>query len=327
MEVNSESIFQIKNDDDFKTVAFNQLRYQFENNLILNKYYDALNFKIESISELNEIRFLPIELFKSNEIVCGANNATHIFSSSGTTGQITSKHFVKDIAIYEKSFLKCFEMFYGKPEAYCFLFLLPSYLERTGSSLVYMAEYLVKRSANKSSGFYLSNYQDLKIKILEQKNKGEKTILFGVTYALLDLCEFDLSLDENFIVIETGGMKGKRKEVTKQELHSVLKEKLKINTVHSEYGMTELLSQAYSKGDGIFQCPPWMKILIRDPYSPNEYLPQGKVGAINVIDLANLHSCSFIATQDLGRDLGEGKFEILGRMNDAELRGCNLMID
>jgi phenylacetate-coenzyme A ligase PaaK-like adenylate-forming protein len=327
MEIQSESIFQIMEDADFKKIAINQLRYQYENNLILNRYYNALNIKIECISELNEIRFLPIELFKSNEIICGKPEVKHVFSSSGTTGQITSKHFVKDISMYEKSFFKCFEMFYGRPEAYCFLFLLPSYLERAGSSLVYMAENLVKKSGNNSSGFYLNNYEELKNKILEQNYKGEKTILFGVTYALLDLCELDIALDENFIVIETGGMKGKRKEITKQELHNILKEKLKINAVHSEYGMTELLSQAYSKRDGIFKCPPWMKILIRDPYSPNEYFPQGRVGAINVIDLANLYSCSFIATQDLGRDLGDGKFEILGRMNDAELRGCNLMID
>ena len=318
---------EIKTESDFLDVSIQNFKYQFNNNLVFRNYCKLVGYKEEITASLQEIKFLPVELFKSNKIYCGVSDEEKIFTSSGTTGQINSKHYVKNISTYEKSFLKCFELFYGKPEDYCFLFLLPSYLERSGSSLVYMANYLIENSKNPSSGFFLNNYDELKLQLIEQKRKKEKTMLFGVTYALLDLCEMEIPLDENFIVMETGGMKGKRKEMIKEELHQILKEKFRVSKIHSEYGMTELLSQAYSKGDGIFECPPWMRIIIRDPYNPMEFLPEGKSGAINIIDLANIDSCSFLATQDLGRSLGNGKFEVLGRMNNAELRGCNLMID
>jgi phenylacetate-coenzyme A ligase PaaK-like adenylate-forming protein len=317
----------IKTESDFNELALENFKFQFNNNPVFQNYCKLLGQNEVIIESIDKIKFLPVELFKSNPVYCGIPDSNHLFTSSGTTGQINSKHYVKDIKIYEKSFLKCFKMFYGEPIDYCFLFLLPAYLERSGSSLVYMAKSLIEQSKNPSSGFYLHNYEELKLKLIEQKRKKEKTMLFGVTYALLDLCEMDIELDDNFVVMETGGMKGRRKEMIKEELHQILKEKFQVSKIHSEYGMTELLSQAYSKGDGIFECPPWMKILIRDPYTPSEYLPEGRTGAINIIDLANLHSCSFIATQDLGKSLGDGKFEILGRMNDAELRGCNLMLD
>jgi phenylacetate-coenzyme A ligase PaaK-like adenylate-forming protein len=318
---------EIKTESDFLDFTIKNFKYQFNNNLLFRNYCKLVGYKEEIIESLQEIKFLPVELFKSNKVYCGVSDEEKIFTSSGTTGQINSKHYVKNISIYEKSFLKCFELFYGKPEDYCFLFLLPSYLERSGSSLVYMANCLIENSKNPSSGFFLNNYDELKLQLIEQKRKKEKTMLFGVTYALLDLCEMEIPLDENFIVMETGGMKGKRKEMIKEELHQILKEKFRVSKIHSEYGMTELLSQAYSEGDGIFECPPWMRIIIRDPYNPMEFLPEGKSGAINIIDLANIDSCSFLATQDLGRSLGNGKFEVLGRMNNAELRGCNLMID
>ena len=320
-------VFSIRSEEEFNACAVGLFKYQYENNYVYHQFCRLTSFTGTDIPHYTKINFLPIELFKSNAIYCGNSAGNHIFTSSGTTGQTPSKHYVKDLGLYEISFLKGFEFFYGNPSDYCFLFLLPSYLEREGSSLVYMAKILIEKSNNPSSGFYLNNYLELKEKLIQQKNKREKTILFGVTYALLDLCESDIQLDENFIVIETGGMKGRRKEMIKDELHEVLKKKLRIKHVHSEYGMTELLSQAYSKSDGVFECPPWMRVIIRDPYSPGEFLPFGKTGAINIIDLANQDSCAFIATQDLGRIVGPGKFEVLGRMNDAELRGCNLMVD
>ena len=327
MTLDPRQIFSLLNEAEFDEIALKIFQHQIHHNKVYKNYFGLLKINPDTIVSIDQIRFLPIELFKSNEVVCEHDSIDYIFTSSGTTSEISSRHFVKDISLYEESFLKCFELFYGNPEQYCFLFLLPSYLEREGSSLIYMAQTLINKSGDASSGFYLNNYNDLIAKIKEQKKKKEKTVLFGVTYALLDLAAMDVALDENFIVFETGGMKGRRKEMVKSELHELLKKKLHVTSIHSEYGMTELLSQAYSKSDGIFKCPPWMKILIRDPYSPYENLPKGRAGAINVIDLANFHSCSFIETQDLGRDLGNGTFELLGRMNEAQLRGCNLMIE
>ena len=303
-----------------------QFAFQFDQNQVYREYCQLLQISPGQITSYLEIPFLPIQLFKSRKVFCGSEDAEIIFTSSGTTGQVPSSHHVKHVKIYEDSFLKSFRYFYGNPEQYCFLCLLPSYLERSGSSLVYMAERLIELSKNAISGFFLHNHSELKITIDELKHSGQKTILFGVTYALMDLAECGVQLDDSFIVMETGGMKGNREELPKAAIHDYLKNKLGVSTIHSEYGMTELLSQAYSTAEGIFSCPPWMKVCIRDPYAPNEYLGHHKTGGINVIDLANIHSCSFIATQDLGRTFSEHQFELAGRFNEAELRGCNLLL-
>jgi phenylacetate-coenzyme A ligase PaaK-like adenylate-forming protein len=286
-----------------------------------------LKINPETVEHYTQIPFLPIEFFKTKGVICdGIQDNAICFSSSGTTGQINSKHYVNDISIYESSFHQGFELFYGKPSDYCILALLPNYLERMGSSLVYMFDKLIQVSQHPQSGFYLNNLQDLKKTIEELKQTKQKTILLGVTYALLDLAEMGVELTNDFIVMETGGMKGRRKELLKEELHQILIQLLKVDVIHSEYGMTELLSQAYSKQDGVFQCSPWMKVLIRDMNDPFTYVKERKSGGVNVIDLANLNSCAFIETKDLGRLNQDSHFEILGRFNNSDLRGCNLMI-
>lgn len=319
-------IFELKSDDDFNALALKVFKYQLLNNAPYHKYVSALNLNINDITHYSQIPFLPIEFFKSQQVLTKSlkNNAIY-FSSSGTTGQITSKHYVNDILLYEASFTKCFQQFYGNIEDYCVLALLPNYLERTESSLVYMFNKLIKDSNHKLSGFYLNNLQDLvqTIKLLKQAN--HKTLLLGVTYALLDLAEMNVELTDNFIVMETGGMKGRRKELIKDELHDILKSKFKVSSIHSEYGMTELLSQAYSTKNGIFRCPPWMKILVRDVNDPFSYVQNKKTGGLNIIDLANVNSCSFIETKDLGKINEDFDFEILGRFDDSDIRGCNLM--
>lgn len=321
------NIFEVKNETDFNTVALSVFHYQYINNLIYKAYVNSLNRDVKSINHYTEIPFLPIEFFKTKDVVCSNIKASAIcFTSSGTTGQITSKHWVNDVAVYEKSFLTGFSEFYGSTEDYCILALLPNYLERSGSSLVYMFDKLIKNSKHKDSGFYLNNINELVSKIIELKTKKQKTILLGVTYALLDLAEKGVELSEDFIVMETGGMKGKRKEMIKEELYAVLVNGLKVNSIHSEYGMTELLSQAYSKGMGVFRCPSWMKILVRDVNDPFTYVKNGKNGGINVIDLANLDSCAFIETKDLGKLHTDNSFEIIGRFDNSDIRGCNLMI-
>uniref|UniRef100_UPI003567DA85 acyl transferase n=1 Tax=Labilibaculum sp. TaxID=2060723 RepID=UPI003567DA85 len=249
------------------------------------------------------------------------------FTSSGTTGNLTSRHFVPDLKMYEQSFTKGFEQYYGSVSDYCILALLPSYLEREGSSLIYMMEHLIRDSKHPKSGFYLHNHEELIATIKELKKQNQKILLLGVSFALLDLAEkFQLDL-ENVIVMETGGMKGRRKEITREELHAFLTKRLGVEKIHSEYGMTELLSQAYSKGDSLFFTPSWMKVLIRDTYDPFSYEKQGRSGGVNVIDLANIHSCSFIETQDLGRIHADGSFEILGRFDHSDIRGCNLLVN
>lgn len=301
--------------------------YQFQYNAIYRQYVLSLKINPIDVTHYSQIPFLPIEFFKSHEIICNRVEENAVcFSSSGTTGQITSKHYVNDICIYETSFKKGFDLFYGKPSEYCILALLPNYLERSGSSLVYMFDSLIKESTHSLSGFYLNNLNDLikTIEVLKQAN--QKTILLGVTYALLDLAEMGIELNDQFIVMETGGMKGRRKEMLKEELHRILKDKFKISSIHSEYGMTELLSQAYSQKEGVFKCSPWMKVLIRDVNDPFSYVKPHKGGGVNVIDLANVNSCSFIETKDLGKFTEGFDFEILGRFDNSDLRGCNLMI-
>lgn len=325
-------IFELKTnsntvEQDFNLVAIKVFKYQFQNNAVYQQYVLSLKIDPDNIHHFSQIPFLPIEFFKTQKVVCdNVNESTVCFSSSGTTGQITSKHYVNDIKIYESSFDEGFKRFYGNPSDYCILALLPNYLERTGSSLVYMFNKLISDSNHAFSGFYLNNLDDLikTIDILKQSN--QKTLLLGVTYALLDLADMNLELSDNFIVMETGGMKGKRKEMLKEELHQILKEKFKVESIHSEYGMTELLSQAYSNKNGLFKCPPWMKILIRDINDPFSYVKPQKSGGVNVIDLANINSCSFIETKDLGKINQDSDFEILGRFDNSDIRGCNLML-
>lgn len=321
------SLTYYSTDVEFNKLAMEVFQHQATHNIVYSHYLSNLQQNLNLIRHYNQIPFLPIEFFKTQQVVCDQVDADSVcFSSSGTTGQITSKHFVNDISVYETSFQKGFEQFYGNPADYCILALLPNYLERTGSSLVYMFDKLIKESGHPQSGFYLNNLNDLAKTIKTLKESGQKTLLLGVTYALLDLAELEVELSENFIVMETGGMKGKRKELLKEELHAILKDKFKVSAIHSEYGMTELLSQAYSKKNGLFECPPWMKVLIRDVNDPFSYVKPKKSGGVNVIDLANINSCSFIETKDLGRYNENAHFEILGRFDNSDIRGCNLMI-
>lgn len=320
-------IFALKSEADFNTLALKVFHYQYQCNAAYHHYVLALKLNPNDINHYSQIPFLPIEFFKTQQVICNELSENAVcFSSSGTTGQITSKHYVNDPRIYEYSFAKGFENIYGKPSDYCILALLPNYLERTGSSLVYMFNKLIADSHHKLSGFYLNNLTDLVSTIETLKQSGQKTLLLGVTYALLDLADLNLELTDNFIVMETGGMKGRRKELLKEELHLTLKSKLKVSLIHSEYGMTELLSQAYSKDNGIFECPPWMKVMIRDVNDPFSYVKKQKSGGVNIIDLANINSCSFIETKDLGRINQDSYFEILGRFDDSDIRGCNLMV-
>ncbi len=320
-----DGIFKIRNKVDFNTLALYIFRYQAQKNKIYNLYINKLGININNITDIKDIPFLPIEFFKTHKILTG--NKTHkiVFTSSGTEGLQTSKHYVNNLKIYEQSFLQGFENFYGNVSQYTILALLPSYLERKGSSLIYMMNFLINK-ADKQSGFYLNNLNELTQKIKYLKKNGKKIFLIGVSYALINLAEIfspDLS---GCIVMETGGMKGRRREMSKKELHNFLSKKFNIKKIHSEYGMTELLSQAYSQGNGIFKPQPWMKILIRDIYDPFSFVKYNNSGGINVIDLANIYSCSFIETKDLGKLHKNGNFEILGRFDNSDIRGCNLLV-
>lgn len=308
-------------------MALDVFRFQLENNSVYRNFVKSLKTDPDRISDYRAIPFLPIEFFKTQQVVCGPVSPEDVvFSSSGTTGQVTSRHYVKDPGLYCESFLKGFELFYGDVRNYCILALLPSYLERSGSSLVYMFDELIRRSGHPAGGFYLHNMDELIHTIQTEQQGNQKILLLGVTYALLDLAEQGIALNDRVIVMETGGMKGRRKEMIKEEVHAVLKGRFGIGAIHSEYGMTELLSQAYAKKDGLFECPPWMRVLVRDANDPFDYVRPGRGGGINVIDLANLYSCSFIETKDLGKLHEQNRFEILGRFDNSDLRGCNLMI-
>lgn len=320
-------IVQIKNQIEFEQCALEAFRFQYNNISVYKEYCKELNINHHQVNSIKDIPFLPIEFFKSHYIAPAEQKVSHIFTSSGTTGSQTSKHHIVDIALYEQSFLHAFHLFYGNINNYCVLALLPSYLERSGSSLVYMANKLIKLSTNPNSGFYLNNYSELSSKMAELINNGQKVLLIGVTYALLDLAEQFPQKLSNTIIMETGGMKGKRKELIREELHNILKTAFGVNSVHSEYGMTELLSQAYSNGNGIFKTPPWMQIYIRDTYDPFSYMTHGRSGGINIIDLANINSCCFIETKDVGKLISDDTFTILGRFDDSDIRGCNLMAD
>ena len=324
--MNPELIFDISCPLDFEKKALEIFKFQFENNLVYRSFCDLLCKHPSEIKDLKDIPFLPIDFFKSHEIKISSKKTSKIFTSSGTTGTNLSKHYVTDLDLYEKSFINCFKVFYGDINDYTILGLLPSYLERNNSSLVYMVNKMIEQSKFPESRFYLDEIDKLKETILNLEKEKRKTILIGVSYALLDLVEYQKFNLKHTIIMETGGMKGKRKELIKSELHKLLKNGFGVNNIHSEYGMTELLSQAYSKKNGLFSTPPWMKILIRDTEDPQSILPLAKTGGINIIDLANINSCPFIATMDLGKLHENGQFEVLGRFDQSDIRGCNLMV-
>ncbi len=311
----------------FEAAAIEVFQYQYENNPVYNEFVRLLSIKPAKVKSVNDIPFLPIEFFKTQKIISNNNPEQKIFESSGTTGIATSRHYVADLALYEKSLLLAFKLFFGDPKQFCILGLLPSYLERDNSSLVYMTDYLIKASAHPLSGFYLDDYKKLNDTIRQLEQQGQKTILLGVTFALLDFAEEFPQPLKNIIIMETGGMKGRREEISREELHTVLCDAFKVNSIFSEYGMTELLSQAYSKGNGVFQSPPWMKIFTRDVNDPFKLIETEQSGAINSIDLANLDSCSFISTSDLGKCSPDGTFEVIGRMDYSDIRGCNLLVE
>ena len=324
--LSSDDLFTISTKKQFEKIALKTFRFQYENNIVYKKFCDYLKTEVTNVKSLTQIPFLPIQFFKSHQIVSNTNTFQETFTSSGTTGAITSSHFVTDVTLYQQSYSQAFNQFYGNIENFVVLALLPSYLERSGSSLIYMVSDLIKKSQNPESDFYLNNYDELITKLLILNKRGQNVLLIGVTYALLDLIEKQNFKLKHTIVMETGGMKGKRKEMIREELHQILCDGFGVSTIHSEYGMTELLSQAYSLGDGIFECPNWMHVLIRDTEDAFSYVANQKTGGINVIDLANINSCSFIATQDLGKKYDNQSFEVLGRFDHSDIRGCNLMV-
>ena len=322
--LNADKIFNV-DDKNFEQIAFEVFQFQYINNNIYKSYCDLLKKTPSNIGDISSIPFLPISFFKSHSVIC-TKKYDKVFHSSGTTNENLSKHYVSDIHIYEQSFLKNFIDNYGDPKDYVILGLLPNYMENENSSLIYMVNNLIELSESNDSGFFLKEYDFIieKMKSLARENK--KIILIGVSYALLDLTESKNLNFENTIIIETGGMKGRRREMIKKELHETLKERTGLKKIHSEYGMTELLSQAYSKGDGIFSCPNWMRVFIRDINDPNFLYSNNKSGGINIIDLANINSCSFIATEDMGSLHKNGNFEIMGRIDHTDTRGCNLLV-
>ena len=311
--------------ENFHLRALDIFQYQAKNNLLYKRWIDYLGVNLDNVNEIRDIPFLPVSFFKTEAVVSGNFDSQVIFESSSTTGSIPSKHFVKDTELYRQSFLAGFQQFYGSPDEWCIIGLLPSYLERKGSSLVLMVHELIKQSGHSHSGFYLHNYEILASVLKELEAQKQQTLLIGVTFALIDFAhQFPLKL-ESTIIMETGGMKGRRKEMIREEVHDFLKKQFDASSVHSEYGMTELLSQAYSYGNGIFKSVPWMKVLVREEDNPLKVNIHGR-GLINIIDLANVHSCSFIATDDVGKVYEDGSFEVLGRMDNSDIRGCGLMV-
>ena len=321
-----QEVFSIHNEQQFAEAALQVFRFQAESCSVYREFIANLKVDIDTVDGIDKIPFLPISFFKSHEILSSDDKVQVTFTSSGTTGMINSRHLVTDVSWYEESFRRAFDLFYGDIRDYCVLALLPSYLEREGSSLIYMAEDLVKRSENPDSGFYLYNHNDLFAQLKRQQQAKRPTLLIGVTFGLLDFVEQHPINFPELMVMETGGMKGRRKEMIREELHQTLCNGFGVSSIHSEYGMTELLSQAYSNGNGIFNCPQWMKIITRDINDPMTLLDNDKTGGINVIDLANINSCSFIATQDLGKVYKDGSFEVLSRFDNSDIRGCNLLI-
>lgn len=324
-----QNIFDIKTESDFQAACLETFRYQYDNVEVYRKFVDYLNIDVSAIKEVNDIPFLPIEMFKNHLVLSKNSHAENYFQSSGTTQINRSKHYIADFSLYEKSIYKSFEQFIGKPEDYIFLGLLPNYSENTHSSLIYMVDFLMKKSDKPENGYFLYNHQELFD--LLQTLTDKKVILFGVSFALLDFLDFcdssdqTLKLSNSLTVIETGGMKGRKEEITKDELLMIFQQGLKTDKIYSEYSMTELLSQAYSLGENIYKSPNWMRILIRNTEDPFSYVEQGRTGAINIIDLANRNSCAFIATQDLGTSQN-GTFQVLGRIDHSDIRGCSLLV-
>lgn len=321
-----EKLFEVRTFQQLETTSLEFFRYQAEHNPVYRAYIRNLGVDPEKIRKIIDIPFLPVECFASFPLLTGKGTIKAEFTSSGTTGVKRSRHCIYDLSIYEESFSRTFESHYGDLKDLCILALLPGYLERKESSLIYMVDALIRQTGHPNSGFYLDNFHDLKEMLIQLEKQGQQILLFGVSFALLDFAEFFNSPITNTIVMETGGMKGRRKEITRNELHHRLCEKFGVSEIHSEYGMTEILSQAYSRGRGIFHTPPWMKVLIRDPYDPFDYLPAGRTGGINIIDLANIHSVSFVETQDLGKLHEDDGFEVLGRFDHSDIRGCNLLL-
>ena len=312
-------------DIGFEARAQEIFQFQLKNNAVYGAFVKALGTDTSRVDSITRIPFLPVRFFKSLEVKTGEFEPEAVFESSGTTGMISSRHLVKDLSLYRESFTRGFELFYGSASEYCIIGLLPSYLERGHSSLVLMVDDLIRQSGHPQSGFYLNEFDKLAAVLRELESREQKTLLIGVSFALLDFAEqYPIPL-KHTIIMETGGMKGRRKELIRQELHAILQQSFSLSAIHSEYGMTELLSQAYSKGDGIYHCPPWMKILLRDDEDPLRLITSGS-GVVNVIDMANIHSCSFIATDDAGKVYPDGSFEILGRVDGSDMRGCSLLV-
>lgn len=318
--IDTKSIFSIATQTDFDRVALEVFRFQAEACAPYREYLELLGVDPAAVECPEQIPFLPIELFKSHRVYCGSNPPQQIFTSSSTTGQTPSRHYVADLRIYEEAFTRSFELFYGPAEQTAIFALLPNYLEREGSSLIYMVEGLIRRGGG---GFYLYDHDAL---LRDMEAHQGKKILLGVSYALWDLAEEQRGALRDVIVMETGGMKGRREELPREEFHRLLCDAFGVQSIHSEYGMAELMSQAYSDGNGIFRTPPWMRICVRDLNDPFRLLPNGATGGVNLIDLANFYSCSFLQTQDLGKLYEDGSFRILGRISGSEIRGCNLLV-
>lgn len=322
----AQQVFSVADNTAFEQCALAVFQFQYQNNAVYRSYCDAIKVNAVAVKNLQQIPFLPIAFFKTHNVSCEAISINPVvFESSGTTGVQPSRHFVADAVLYEQSFRRTFTQFYGDVKDYCILGLLPSYLERQHSSLVFMVNDLIKRSHHSRSGFYLSDFEKLAATLTTLEKAQQKTILFGVTYALLDFAEQHSLPLRNTIIIETGGMKGRKQELLREQVHGLLKKSFSLPHIHSEYGMTELLSQAYATAGGLFQSPPWMRVLIREEDDPFSIAAHERTGGINVIDLANLYSCAFIATGDMGRLHANGSFEVLGRLDHAEVRGCSLL--
>lgn len=324
--ISIDKILNISSENEFKECYLEVFRFQAINSPVYSQYLNLLGTKIDEVDDIEKIPFLPIELFKSHKVVtaCSADDCELLFTSSGTTGMTPSCHHVFRSEIYEKSFLKAFELFYDRVEHCNIYALLPSYLEREGSSLIYMIQHLIEKAAD--GGFYLYNHDELLQKI-EDRDRNKKTILFGVSFALLDMAEsYKVDFDDEVIIMEIGGMKGRRRELPREELHELLCSSLGVTSINSEYGMCECLSQSYSFGSGVFSSPSWMRILTRDLHDPFRYTATGVRGGVNIIDLANIYSCSFIQTQDIGTVKTDGSFTIEGRIDNSDLRGCNLLV-
>jgi len=320
-------IFSIDSAEKFNSVALEVFKIQSSNSPVYREFLENLEINPSIINNIKDIPFLPVEFFKERDIILEGKSVQKIFTSSATSGMIPARHLVADLSIYEESFIRAFTHFYGDPKEWTILALLPSYLERDGSSLVYMADKLLKLTEDINSGFYLYNFDELFITLEKQKASKKKTLLLGVSFALKDFCQ-QYSLDyPDLIIMETGGMKGRGEEIPREELHSIFCQSFNTKHIHSEYGMAELLSQSYSSGEGLFFSPSWKKIIIRDLANPLKHLGNNQIGGISIIDLANINSCSFIQTMDLGIKETEDSFKVLGRIQNSEIRGCNLLLD